>query len=80
MTIAPRQPLTAAELRALDALARYATAHEASVAIGVATQTLRNEAQSAYRKLQVSGKTEAFRAMGWLRPPSALQREPQPVG
>lgn len=61
--------LTPAELRALEALARYEDAHEASVAIGLSVQTLRNETQSAYRKLKVRNKTSAFRTLGWLRPP-----------
>lgn len=65
----PRQPLTQAELRALEALARYETAHEASLILGIATQTLRNEAQNAYKKLGVRSKVQAFRQLGWLQAP-----------
>lgn len=67
-----KYPLTPAELRALQALARYETAHAASIALGLSTQTIRNEAQSAYRKLEVRNKTAAFRRMGWLRSPEPV--------
>jgi DNA-binding CsgD family transcriptional regulator len=63
------EPLTTAELRALHALARFETATEAARAAGLSAQTLRNQAYSAYQKLGVNGKTEAFRKIGWLRPP-----------
>lgn len=64
-----KYPLTPAELRALQALARYETANAASLVLGLSTQTIRNEAQSAYRKLGVRNKTAAFRRLGWLRSP-----------
>lgn len=63
------EPLTTAELRALHALARYETATEAARAAGLSPQTLRNQAAMAYRKLGVNGRVEAFRKIGWLRPP-----------
>lgn len=63
-----RHPLTPAELRALQALARYETANRASLVLGLSPQTIRNEAQSAYRKLSVRNRTAAFTALGWLQP------------
>ena len=63
------EPLTTAELRALHALARYETATEAAKAAGLSPQTLRNQAAMAFKKLGVHGRVEAFRKIGWLRPP-----------
>lgn len=63
------EPLTTAELRALHALARYETATEAARAAGLSPQTLRNQAAMAFKKLGVHGRVEAFRKIGWLRPP-----------
>lgn len=76
------EPLTTAELRALHALARYETATEAARAAGLSPQTLRNQAASAYRKLGVNGRVEAFRKVGWLRPPRFMPtaEAPQPFG
>jgi DNA-binding CsgD family transcriptional regulator len=76
------EPLTTAELRALHALARYETATEAARAAGLSPQTLRNQAAMAYRKLGVNGRVEAFRKIGWLRPPRFMPtaEAPQPFG
>lgn len=76
------EPLTTAELRALHALARYETATEAARAAGLSPQTLRNQAAAAYKKLGVNGRTEAFRKIGWLRPPRFMPtaEAPEPFG
>lgn len=76
------EPLTTAELRALHALARYETATEAARAAGLSPQTLRNQAAQAYRKLGVNGRVEAFRKVGWLRPPRFMPtaEAPEPFG
>lgn len=76
------EPLTTAELRALYALARYETATEAAQATGLSPQTLRNQAGKAYAKLGVNGKVEAFRKIGWLRPPRFMPtaNAPDPYG
>lgn len=72
------EPLTTAELRALHALARYETATEAAKAAGLSPQTLRNEAYMAYKKLGVHGRVEAFRKVGWLRPPRFMPSATDP--
>lgn len=72
------EPLTTAELRALHALARYETATEAAKAAGLSPQTLRNQAGQAYRKLGVNGRVEAFRKIGWLRPPRFMPAATDP--
>ena len=76
------EPLTTAELRALYALARYETATEAARAAGLSPQTLRNQAYHAYKKLGVNGRVEAFRKIGWLRPPRFMPaaEAPEPYG
>lgn len=63
------EPLTNAELRALHALARHEYATDAAKSLGVTPQTLRNQVWRAYKKLGVTGQKEAFRRIGWLRPP-----------
>jgi DNA-binding CsgD family transcriptional regulator len=72
------EPLTTAELRALHALARYETATEAAKAAGLSPQTLRNQAHHAFQKLGVKGRTEAFRKIGWLRPPRFMPSAEDP--
>ena len=76
------EPLTTAELRALHSLARYETATEAAKAAGLSPQTLRNQAAMAYKKLGVNGRVEAFRKVGWLRPPRFMPSatDPNPFG
>ena len=66
------EPLTTAELRALYWLARIETASEAAELAGLSAQTLRNQSFSAYKKLGVKGKVEAWRKLGWLRPPQFM--------
>jgi len=66
------EPLTTAELRALYWLARIETASEAATLAGLSPQTLRNQSFSAYKKLGVKGKVEAWRKLGWLRPPQFM--------
>lgn len=72
------EPLSTAELRALYALARFETAGEAAEFAGLSPQTLRNQAAKAYRKLGVNGKVEAFRKIGWLRPPRFMPAADDP--
>lgn len=72
------EPLTTAELRALHALARYEYATDAAKAAGISPQTLRNQAGMAYKKLGVNGRTEAFRKIGWLRPPRFMPSAEDP--
>lgn len=61
--------LTPAEAKSLEAMARATSAIEAAALRGVAKQTLKNELTCAYKKLGVRNREEAFRQMGWLRPP-----------
>lgn len=72
------EPLTTAELRALHALARYETATQAAEAAGLQPQTLRNQAHHAFQKLGVNGRLEAFRKIGWLRPPRFMPSADDP--
>lgn len=63
------EPLTPSELRALYLLARFETATEAAEFAGLQPQTIRNQLHRAFAKLGVNGRLEAFRKLGWLRPP-----------
>lgn len=62
------EPLTLAELRALQALAHHETTRDAASSLSITEQTVRNEASHAFRKLGVRNRTSAFRRLGWLRP------------
>lgn len=64
--------LTPAEAKSLEAMASATNAVEAAALRGVAKQTLKNELTCAYRKLGVRNREEAFRKMGWLRPPLGI--------
>jgi DNA-binding CsgD family transcriptional regulator len=63
------EPLTPSELRALYILARFETAVEAAEFTHLSPQTIRNQSYRAFKKLGVNGRLEAFRKLGWLRPP-----------
>lgn len=38
-------------------------------ALGVSEQTVKNHLTTAYRTLEVRNQTQAFVALGWLKPP-----------
>lgn len=63
------EPLSPSELRALYLLARFETATEAAEYAHLSPQTIRNQLHRAFQKLGVEGRLEAFRKLGWLRPP-----------
>jgi DNA-binding NarL/FixJ family response regulator len=60
--------LTPRQVDVLLVMSDGRTYAQAAHALGIATQTARNEAFEAFQRLEVSGLIAAYRALGWLRP------------
>lgn len=72
--------ITARQTEMLVCLANGITAKEVAARLGISAVTVRNHVRSAYRRLDVQTATagshslmEAFRVLGWLRPPEVRQ-------
>lgn len=62
--------LTRRQRQALEAVARHDGYQDgAARELGIARGTLVNHLQHAYRRLGVNSAPEAWRVLGWLRPP-----------
>jgi DNA-binding NarL/FixJ family response regulator len=48
-------------------LATGRTVDQVAVEMGVAPQTIKNHVTNAYKALRVKNRTEAYRALGWMR-------------
>lgn len=70
MSASDNADLTRRQREALEAVARHdGYQEEAARDLGIARGTLVNHVQHAYRKLGVTSAPEAWRVLGWLRPP-----------
>jgi DNA-binding NarL/FixJ family response regulator len=61
--------LTGRELQILTALANGWTVVRVARELNITTQTVKNHIGSAYKRLQVKNRYEAFLELGWLTPP-----------
>ena len=62
--------LTRRQREALEAVARHDGYQDAAAReLGIARGTLVNHVQAAYRKIGATSAPEAWRILGWLRPP-----------
>jgi DNA-binding NarL/FixJ family response regulator len=62
-------PITKREWEVLAELANGLTVPEVAAKLGIHTQTVKNLASSAYKRLKVKGRYAAFLELGWLTPP-----------
>ena len=65
----PTPPLTVAQRQVLRYRAHGMTIGETATAVGIRPEGVKNRLTLAYRKLGVEGLVDAFRVLGWLRPP-----------
>lgn len=66
--VTPR--LTLRRLEVLAALARYGTYDRVAAELGITPFTVRSLLHESYGVLGVGNAIDAFRALGWLRPPA----------
>ena len=61
--------LSPQELRVMVLLANGHTIDTAAIEMDISSQTVKNHAGSAYKKLRVKNRYGAFLELGWLTPP-----------
>jgi len=62
-------PVTKREYQVLVVLANGRTIDQAAAELGLHPQTVKNHLQSAYKRLRVKNRAQAYMEMGWMTPP-----------